>query len=427
MPASSTDAHFVYGPQQPTPPKKSLSPTGTRKDGKKQGPFIRVDEVEPVEAISPAGRIRRTMNWFFADKSRLFWSFQVAGWSGFFLLHLLTAAAQVFGGIRASAIPFSFASAAVGFIFSSIFLRPIYRYARHQSPPLLLTIAILASSIMALIMSAFKAPIYIVILGEQWVRDRIFEFGTDNFLWLLLPDLPVNIFLILTWAGFYFGINYYLALRDETERALFAARLADQAQLKMLRYQLNPHFLFNTLNAISTLVLLKEGKQANVMLTQLSAFLRYSLDSDPLQKTTLADEIKALELYLDIEKTRFRDRLSVVIDIDSQVMEAQVPSLILQPAIENAIKYAIGVMESGGEIRIVAQKEGHDLFMRVCDNGPNTPENPTSILNSPSGVGVMNMRDRLVHLYGENQSFKLTKLTPTGLCVSLTIPFELKE
>jgi len=266
-----------------------------------------------------------------------------------------------------------------------------------------------------------------VILGPEWASDQIREIGTSNFLLLLLPSLPENILLILAWAGCYFGINYYLTLRAETERVLFSARLADQAQLKMLRYQLNPHFLFNTLNAISTLVLTKNTKQANTMLTQLSAFLRYSLDSDPLQKTSLADELKALQLYLDIEKTRFGDRLTVVNDIDSDVLEAQVPSLILQPAIENALKYAIGVMEKEGEIRIVAQREMDRLFLRVCDNGPETPENPMTILESSSGVGVINMRDRLIHLYGNNQEFRLTKLNPRGLCVSLTIPFEKKE
>ena len=393
--------------------------------GRRQGPFLKVDD-KGEGVVQPTGQTQRTMNWFFADKNRLFWTFQAVGWSGFFLLHILTNSPQ-YGGISPSAIPFSFASAFVGFLTSTIFLRPVYRYARQQGPAQLLTITIIASSIMAMVMSAVKAPIYIVILGEDWVRDRIAEFGTDNFLLLLLPDLPVNIFLILTWAGFYFGINYYLTLRDETERALYSARLADQAQLKMLRYQLNPHFLFNTLNAISTLVLSQNGKQANTMLTQLSAFLRYSLDSDPLQKTTLADELKALQLYLDIEKTRFGDRLTVVKDIDSDVMDAQVPSLILQPAIENALKYAIGVMEADGEIRIVAQRENNRLFMRVCDNGPETPDDPMEILSSKTGVGVVNMRDRLIHLYGDDQEFRLTKLKPTGLCVSLVIPYEIKE
>jgi len=409
------------------PHKQTGTLIGPQKHARKTGPFLRVDDIQIEGSLGPATKTRRAVNWFFADKDRLFWSFQLAGWIGFFLLHLFTASAQIYGGPSASGVPFSFSSAAVGLIFSSIFLRPIYRYARRQEPSRLLIIVIVASLIMALIMSSVKAPIYISILGTEWVQQRINEFGTDNFFRLLLPDLPVNLFLVLTWAGFYFGINYYLALRDETERALFSARLADQAQLKMLRYQLNPHFLFNTLNAISTLVLCKENKQANKMLIQLSSFLRYSLDSDPLQKTTLADELKALQQYLDIEKTRFGNRLSVKLDIESDVKQALVPSLILQPAIENAIKYAIGVMEDGGEIRLVAQREHDQLFLRVCDNGPNTPEDPETILQSPSGVGVVNMRDRLIHLYADNQSFALTRLVPSGLCVSLRIPFEVKE
>ncbi|NOX82073.1 MAG: hypothetical protein GXP06_03610 [Alphaproteobacteria bacterium] len=235
----------------------------------------------------------------------------------------------------------------------------------------------------------------------------------------------MNLFLLGSWAGFYFGINYYLNLRNETERAILSARLADQAQLKMLRYQLNPHFLFNTLNAISTLVLEQDGKQANKMLTQLSSFLRYSLDSDPLQKTSLAEEIRALELYLEIEKTRFADRLKVTFDIDAEALSARVPSLILQPAIENAIKYAIAKMEAGGEVTIVAKRERNKLHMQVCDNGPDAPDNPSDLLrNATTGVGLVNMRDRLAHLYQDDCTFKLSRLEPQGLCVRLTIPFE---
>ncbi len=405
-------------------PSPSVNKSSGHKPSK-QGPFIGEPHIRGNQETEIA-TTRKTMNWFFADKNRLFWTFQAFGWLGFLLLHILTTAPQA-GGFFVSKLFFSFASSFVGFLTSTIFLRPIYRYARNQKPILLISITLISSVSMAMIMSAVKLPIFIVILGEEWIRDRLDQFGTSNFWQLLLPELPVNIFLILTWAGFYFGINYYLSLRNETERALFSARLADQAQLKMLRYQLNPHFLFNTLNAISTLVLSKQNKHANTMLTQLSAFLRYSLDSDPLQKTSLADEIKALQLYLEIEKTRFGQRLTVVQDIDAEVLNAKVPSLILQPAIENSIKYAIGVMESSGEIRIVAQRENNDLFLRVCDNGPNTPEDPNSMFTSKTGVGVVNMRDRLNHIYGDQHAFKLTKLVPNGLCVSMTIPFETME
>ena len=146
---------------------------------------------------------------------------------------------------------------------------------------------------MTIAMAAIKAQAIIQIFptGEEWMQNRGAMMGTDNFFLILVPDMPVNLFLLTSWAGFYFGINYYLTLRDETERALQSARLADQAQLKMLRYQLNPHFLFNTLNAISTLVLEKDGRHANEMLTQLSSFLRYSLDSDPLQENNIGGRI----------------------------------------------------------------------------------------------------------------------------------------
>ena len=211
---------------------------------------------------------------------------------------------------------------------------------------------------MAFAMSAMKAQTFGILFGNAWMDTRGAAFNTTNYLFLIIPDVPVNLFLLGSWGGFYFGVNYYLNLRNEMENAVISARLADQAQLKMLRYQLNPHFLFNTLNAISTLVLEKDSKHANAMLTQLSAFLRYSLDSDPLQKTSLAEEVRALKLYLEIEKTRFGDRLKVDFQIDEDLLDARVPSLILQPAIENAIKYAIAQMESGGVITIIGKRKG---------------------------------------------------------------------
>ena len=168
-----------------------------------------------------------------------------------------------------------------------------------------------------------------------------------------------------------------------------------------------------------------DGKHANTMLTQLSAFLRYSLDSDPLQKTSLAEEVRALKLYLEIEKTRFGERLQVNFDIEDEAMDAAVPSLILQPAIENAIKYAIAQMVSGGEISIIAKRDGNRLHLRVCDNGPEAPEDPSKILtDSKNGVGLVNMRDRLAYMYQDRSEFRLSKLDPQGLCVSLKIPFE---
>ena len=384
----------------------------------KQGPFLEAP-----------GRTRRAMNWFFADKERLFWMLQTPGWLGFLFLHLFSVA-TLFSGRSPESLTYSAASAAVGFLTTSILLRPAFRFARRQGPAQMLLIAGFAITVMTIAMSAIKAVAIMKIYpyGEEWLRRRSEAIGADNFFISLVPDMPYNLFLLLAWAGFYFGINYYLTLRSETERALQSARLADQAQLKMLRYQLNPHFLFNTLNAISTLVLDKDGRHANDMLTKLSAFLRYSLDSDPLQKTSLAEELRALELYLDIERTRFGPRLRFEKKVEEDALEALVPSLILQPAIENSIKYAIAKMESGGVISIVAKREGEMLCLEVCDNGPDAPEDPETILANPSlGVGLFNMRERLNHLYGGECVFKLCRLQPHGMCVRMKIPLEFRQ
>ena len=157
---------------------------------------------------------------------------------------------------------------------------------------------------------------------------------------------------MLLWSGLYFGIKYYETLQHQREATLKAAALAQEAQLKMLRYQLNPHFLFNTLNAISTLILDDQTKSRTWRSTRLSDFLRYTLDQDPMKKVTLRQEVDALKLYLEIEKLRFGDRLQLEFDIEDAATRALVPSLLLQPLIENAIKYAVAPREEGGRLRI---------------------------------------------------------------------------
>ena len=138
----------------------------------------------------------------------------------------------------------------------------------------------------------------------------------------------------------------------------------------MLRYQLNPHFLFNTLNAISTLILDNENRTANQAVTRLSEFLRYTLDQDPMKKVTLRQEIEAMNLYLTTEKLRFGDRLQLEFAVEERALEALVPSLLLQPLIENAVKYAVSPSERGGIIRVEGRARGAMLELAVSDDGP---------------------------------------------------------
>lgn len=379
----------------------------------------------PGPFISGRGGPLRFMNWLFAGEGRAFWFVQIVGWFLFFLLHYFSLSASVLGR-RPEFLNFSIASTVVGFLATSFILRPIFLAVQRRSPAVLLATALVSSCAVAVAIAVTKALLYTQIIGPEWIELRQRQFGTENPLLVILPDLPANFFIVLAWAGFFFGVNYYLTLRNETERALKSARLADQAQLKMLRYQLNPHFLFNTLNAVSTLVLEDNKKNANDMLTRLSAFLRYSLDSDPLQKTTLSEELRALDLYLAIEKARFENRLEVARIVDEEALGAFVPSMILQPAIENAIKYAIAQQENGGRITIEAKRVGERIHLSVCDDGPGAQGDPDTMISRGTGVGLANMRERLAHLYGANQSFRASNREPRGFCVAMEIPFEPK-
>jgi LytS/YehU family sensor histidine kinase len=204
---------------------------------------------------------------------------------------------------------------------------------------------------------------------------------------------------------------------------LKVAAQANAAQLAMLRYQLNPHFLFNTLNSISTLVLLKQTERANAMLSRLSSFLRYTLVGEPTQFVTLAQEVQALKLYLDIERMRFEERLRFAVNVAAPADQGRLPSLILQPLVENAIKYAVTPQEEGAEITLDARVSGDRLVINLADTGPGLNDAQPKTTSS-SGVGLANVRDRLAQAFGPDHRFELSPNHPVGLIVTLDIPFQ---
>ena len=234
-----------------------------------------------------------------------------------------------------------------------------------------------------------------------------------------------SFYVLLCWSGLYFGIKYYQQLQDQTERTLQATAAAHQAQLKMLRYQLNPHFLFNTLNAISTMILDGANEMANLAVSRLSDFLRYTLDNDPMKRVTLGSELEAIDLYLEIEKVRFGDRLIIRKEVESRARAALDPSLILQPLIENAIKYAVTPREEGGTLTISAKVHDRILILQLSDDGPGL--NNGQKTNNGSGVGLKNTRERLQQFYGDRQAFTLAPNDPSGLVITINIPVETDE
>jgi LytS/YehU family sensor histidine kinase len=231
--------------------------------------------------------------------------------------------------------------------------------------------------------------------------------------------------LLVAWTALYYSINYFLILEEQSDRLLRLEHQASSAQLAMLRYQLNPHFLFNTLNSISTLVLLKQTERANAMLSRLSSFLRYTLVNEPMGSVTVAQEVETLKLYLEIEKMRFEDRLRPRFEIDPAVSLARLPSLLLQPLVENAIKYAVTPQEEGADIEVAAKRVGDRVLIRVKDSGPGAEDHWVKAQES-TGVGLANIRDRLAQAYGSDQKFDTESNGSGGFSVTIEIPYQIE-
>ncbi len=353
------------------------------------------------------------MNWkeLLENRNRLFWLAHSVGWLGFALVHYL---GSLLHDLRDIFVMIILLNAYAGWLFT-VPLRYIYRRVWNLPPIKIALVVIIASYLTGVLWQVVKNINY-------W---EIYKHGYQPDFWLMYTRSSVwSFYIILSWSGLYFGTKYYQMFQVEKQRVLKANTVAHQAQLKMLRYQLNPHFLFNTLNAISTLILLKENVTANSMVTKLSDFLRYSLEKDPMKKVTLNDEIQALELYLAIEKVRFEERLQIDVNISEQCQNALVPSMILQPLAENAIKHAIATQEQGGSITISVNNFGEDLMIEVADDGPGT-EIIDGNLYRENGVGLVNTRERLQALYRENFSLIVANNTPSGVKVNIRMPFEL--
>jgi two-component system LytT family sensor kinase len=343
-------------------------------------------------------------------RPRLFWLLHVGGWLGYFVYSFLAALGH--------GKPFDYwvviaISSSAGFAVTLV-LRYVLRYLSRFPVPVFLASALLPILLCSLLMS--QAYLFGLL---QWGCAECRPQGPLGY----LAYMGSFTYVMISWAGLYFGIKTYLKLQWQTRETLQAHAMAHQAQLKMLRYQLNPHFLFNTLNAISTLILDQNGNTANRMVSSLSSFLRYSLDADPVQRVTLKQELEAIQLYLGIEKLRFAERLTLHSDIQPAAYSAQLPSLLLQPLIENAIKYAVAKRIEGGTIEILARRDGDMLEIVVRDDGPGFTQ-PGDELPAGNGVGLRNTRERLRVLYGARQSFTMRNREPRGAEIVLRLPFE---
>jgi two-component system LytT family sensor kinase len=342
------------------------------------------------------------------NRSVLFWSLHAAGWAAYGIT-------QYFGALlyeKPSAYARVIAVSAVSGFLLSMPMRYIYQRLWGRSPRTMIMGVLATCYVTALGLRFVINLSYKQLIEPDWQAQTLFEF---------FGGALSTTYLLLCWSVLYFGIKFYESQRRQEAAMLKAVALAQEAQLKMLRYQLNPHFLFNTLNAISTLIIDNQNRTANHAVTRLSEFLRYTLDQDPMKKVTLRQEIEALDLYLGTERLRFGERLRLEYAIDAPALEALVPSLLLQPLLENSLKYAISAREQGGLVRIEGRTREGLLELAVIDDGPGLREDAPD--GARRGVGLRNTRERLTVLYGERCRFTVLNSHP-GLRVDMALPLE---
>ena len=241
-------------------------------------------------------------------------------------------------------------------------------------------------------------------------RRRPFHIEREIATFRYVPQL-LYYFAILA-AGF--AREYFLRGREEQARAAQLQAQLAEARLDALRAQIHPHFLFNTLHAVSAMVE-RDPSGVRKMIARLSELLRHTTDANAADEVPLRDELALLDKYIDIMQIRFQDKLTVERDIDPAALDALVPDLILQPLVENALEHGVGRAKGEGRLQIVAKQRGDDLLLRVRDNGPGVAG------DTRGGLGLSNTRARLAQLYGDAAELRL--ISENGTVAELTLPF----
>ncbi len=256
---------------------------------------------------------------------------------------------------------------------------------------------------------------------EQVYTDQamIREMSMSPKMWKHVAEIATSrYFFLAAWAALYLAISYAAETRDAERRVAGFAQAAKEAEIRALRYQVNPHFLFNTLNSLSSLVMTGRNDAAESMIMNLSTFYRTSLSGDPQDDVQLVDEVRLQRLYLDIEAVRFPERLRTEIDVPEELMNLCVPGMILQPLVENAIKYGVSRANRPVTIAITARSERGKLVLTVADDG----KGPDSKDEHGTGVGLANVRDRLQARFGSKAGLVTHAPKGGGFVVTLAMP-----
>ena len=340
-----------------------------------------------------------------------FWGLQWVGWGAFWF-------AMTWSRLGRFPITYMAASkavmAAIGLVLTGFVLRPLYRryLGGDASLQRMILITSVASYVVATVWTAAHGLIDIPI-QRAILNPRLQLTG----FWQVFGGTLYNSFMLLSWSVLYVGIKHQRALQAERERVLKAEALAHSARLEALRYQLNPHFLFNSLNAISTLIEERRNDDASEMVARLADLLRGTLERPSVDDVPLGEELDLVRRYLDVEQVRFGERLNVDFEVEGEAMRGLVPPLLLQPLVENAIRHGITPRPEGGRLWISAKRIDGRLQMTIDDDGPGMPA------EFNAGVGLSNTRARLRLKYGGAHDLAFERSKPGGLRVRIEVPY----
>lgn len=335
----------------------------------------------------------------FRDKLPSFWTIQLIGWIVYLAVIYIT--------FLTIAPPENFLNlfflkgfrTLTGLFLTSVFLRPIYkRFGNRLSISKMVLLVLICAIIFGTAWTAIEF-VYVYLTNPVTIN-------VPNYL-ARSPRIALDYAMTLTaWSAFYLGIKNWLAWQTERENALQSSALAQTAQLEMLRYQLNPHFLFNALNSIRASVD-EDSNRATQMITQLSEFLRYALLSENEKEISLREELEAVQNYLAIEKIRFEEKLDVKFEIEKAAEDFAIPCFLLNPLIENAVKHGLRTSPQPLQIKISAKIIDRKLILEVSNSGK--LDNRSN--HHGTKIGLKNVSKRLENLFGEKARFELKQET----------------
>jgi two-component system LytT family sensor kinase len=348
-------------------------------------------------------------------RTHSFWWFQTVGWCCFYLLSILVVLPYArqpgeLGYQGAQGLLWDQGLMCLCGFLASLALRPVCRWLVKRS------LSWVALEARAAGCSFVVGILVAVVVARLIVADL-------ELVDLLEAYVKISVLLFL-WCNLYFGIKRSQQHEQERERRLLAEEEARDAQLRALRYQLNPHFLFNSMNAVSTLVAEGNGLAATKMLAQIAEFLRAALDGQAVPELPLYQELAFTQRYLAIEQTRLGERLRVDLAIAPETLDALVPSLLLQPLVENAVRHGIAPLVKSGRISVQSELRNSRVHISVTNSGRHM-DSTRSISSPPAaGVGLTNTADRLKTLYGSDHKLEFEWPANGGCQVVVEFPFK---